>query len=125
MLSRHALSTHVFVHQHQGQLHSRNQKARRLKEVQIKSGSGQWADEWIARNGRARGVLLEQRHLSRSWNGQGWGSRSHFWCRASSKVSSRMRVSRGNTAMAVEKDQNNSGKAKLDLGHGSDWTTWD
>ena len=125
MLSRHELSTHLFVHQHQGQLHSRNQKARRLKEVQIKSGSGQWADEWIARNGRARGVLLEQRHLSRSWNGQGWGSRSHFWRRASSKVSSRMRVSRGNTAMAVEKDQNNSGKAKLDLGHGSDWTTWD
>ena len=67
MLSRHELSTHLFIHQHQGQLHSRRQKAGRLKEVQIKGGSGQQADEWITRNGRARGVLLEQRHLSRSW----------------------------------------------------------
>ena len=40
VLSRQELSTHLFVHQHQGRLHSRHQKAGRLKEVQIKGGSG-------------------------------------------------------------------------------------
>lgn len=125
MLSRHELSTHPFIHQWQGQHHTRHQETGRAEWDEVASVQRPWKRfTWrvaavnrqmrlITCNWRTQGALLEQGHLSRSWNGWEWGSRFQLWQRASSKVPSRMRVSRGNGEVAVEKGQKKHGKGKI------------